>query len=188
MRDGAEMTRAGLGRAGLLLLVAALIASAFHFGLADYLTLDALKDRRDALAAAVEARPWLFAAGFFLLYVLATALSFPGALILTLAAGAMFGLWWGLLLVSFASSIGATLAFLGARYLLRGWVQARFGKRLEAVDRGMAKDGVFYLLTLRLNPAVPFFLVNLGMGLTRVRAAIYYLVSQVGMLPGTFVL
>ena len=181
------MTRAGLGRAGLLLLVAALIAAAFHFGLADYLTLEALKGRRDALAAAVEARPLAFAAGFFALYVVATAISFPGALILTVAGGAMFGLWTGLLLVSFASALGATFSFLGARYLLRDWVQARFGKRLEAVDRGMAKDGVFYLLTLRLNPAVPFFLVNLGMGLTRVRAGTYYLVSQVGMLPGTFV-
>jgi pyruvate/2-oxoglutarate dehydrogenase complex dihydrolipoamide dehydrogenase (E3) component/uncharacterized membrane protein YdjX (TVP38/TMEM64 family) len=129
----------------------------------------------------------LFAAGFFLVYVLTTALSFPGAVILTLAAGAVFGLWPGLLLVSFASSMGATLAFLGARYLLRDWVQERFGKRLEAVDRGIEKDGIFYLLTLRLNPAVPFFLVNLGMGLTRVRAGTYYIVSQIGMLPGTFV-
>lgn len=129
----------------------------------------------------------LFAALFFLIYVAATALSLPVAVWLTLAAGALFGFWGGLLLVSFASAIGATLAFLVARYLLRDGVHARFGDRLRAVDEGMARDGAFYLFTLRLIPVVPFFAVNLLMGLTPIRALTFYLVSQAGMLAGTAV-
>ena len=175
------------GRLILLLLILAAIAAAFLSPLRDWLTLDRLKDSRDAVSAMVEARPLLVAALFFLVYVAVTALSFPGALILTLAAGALFGLWQGLLLVSFASTLGASLAFLGSRYLLRDWVSRRFARRLGAIDQGIARDGIFYLLTLRLNPAVPFFLVNLGMGLTAMRLATFWGVSQIGMLPGTFV-
>jgi uncharacterized membrane protein YdjX (TVP38/TMEM64 family) len=119
--------------------------------------------------------------------VAAAALSIPGALILTLAAGAMFGLGWGLLLVSFASSLGALLAFLVARYLLRDAIQARFGKSLAPINEGVAKDGTFYLLTLRLVPVFPFWLINLLMGLTPMGAGRFYLVSQLGMLAGTAV-
>ena len=174
-------------RIAALIAVAALIAAAFLSPLGGWLTLDGLKARQGELGLLLADRPLLLIAGFFLVYVAVTALSLPGAAIMTLAGGAIFGLWWGLLIVSFASTIGASLAFLASRYLLRDWVQKRFGRRLEAIDRGMERDGVFYLLTLRLNPAVPFFLVNLGMGLTRTRLITFYLVSQIGMLPGTFV-
>jgi pyruvate/2-oxoglutarate dehydrogenase complex dihydrolipoamide dehydrogenase (E3) component/uncharacterized membrane protein YdjX (TVP38/TMEM64 family) len=158
-----------------------------HYELGALLTLDNLKASRDALQAQVQARPLATAALFFVVYVAATALSIPGALILTLAAGAMFGLGWGLLLVSFASSLGATLAFLAARYLLRDAIQARFGTRLAPFNEGVRKDGVFYLLTLRLVPVFPFWLINLLMGLTPMGVGRFYLVSQVGMLAGTAV-
>ncbi len=132
-------------------------------------------------------RPATVIGGFFLLYVAVTALSLPGAVILTLAAGAVFGLALGTLIVSFASAIGASLAFLSSRYLLRDWVKARFGKRVDAIDRGIATDGAAYLLTLRLIPAFPFFLVNLAMGLTTMRLVTFHVVSQIGMLAGTVV-
>jgi pyruvate/2-oxoglutarate dehydrogenase complex dihydrolipoamide dehydrogenase (E3) component/uncharacterized membrane protein YdjX (TVP38/TMEM64 family) len=158
-----------------------------HFGLGELLTFDQLKASRDALVGAYEARPLLTVASFFVVYVLATALSIPGALVLTLAGGAMFGLGLGLVVVSFASTLGATLAFLAARYLLRDSVQSRFGKQLAPINEGVRKDGTFYLLTLRLVPAFPFFLVNLLMGLTPMGVLRYALVSQIGMLAGTAV-
>ena len=158
-----------------------------HFGLGALLTLDNLKASRDALQAQVQAQPLATATVFFAVYVAAAALSIPGALILTLAAGAMFGLGWGLLLVSFASSLGALLAFLAARYLLRDGIQARFGKSLAPINDGVRKDGTFYLLTLRLVPVFPFWLIPLLMGLTPMGAGRFYLVSQLGMLAGTAV-
>jgi pyruvate/2-oxoglutarate dehydrogenase complex dihydrolipoamide dehydrogenase (E3) component/uncharacterized membrane protein YdjX (TVP38/TMEM64 family) len=158
-----------------------------HFGLGALLTLDHLKASRDALRAQVLSAPLATAAIYFALYVAAAALSIPGAVILTLAAGAMFGLGWGLLLVSFASSLGALLAFLVARYLLREGIQARFGKALAPINDGVKKDGTFYLLTLRLVPVFPFWLINLLMGLTPMGAGRFYLVSQLGMLAGTAV-
>jgi pyruvate/2-oxoglutarate dehydrogenase complex dihydrolipoamide dehydrogenase (E3) component/uncharacterized membrane protein YdjX (TVP38/TMEM64 family) len=158
-----------------------------HHDLGALLTLDTLKASRDALQARVQAQPLATAALFFAVYVAATALSIPGALILTLAAGAMFGLGWGLLLVSFASSLGALLAFLVARYLLRDAIQSRFGKALAPINEGVRKDGTFYLLTLRLVPVFPFWLINLLMGLTPMGAGRFYAVSQVGMLAGTAV-
>jgi uncharacterized membrane protein YdjX (TVP38/TMEM64 family) len=124
---------------------------------------------------------------FFALYVAATALSFPGALILTLAGGAIFGFWVGLLAVSFASSLGALLAFLTSRYLLRDWLNARYARALAPINEGLRRDGTAYLLTLRLVPVFPFWLVNLLMGLTKISAARFYLVSQMGMLAGTAV-
>ncbi len=157
------------------------------FDLGALLTLDQLKASRDALQARVQAQPLATAALFFALYVAAAALSIPGAVILTLAAGALFGLGWGLLLVSFASSLGALLAFLAARYLLRDGVQARLGKALAPINDGVKKDGTFYLLTLRLVPVFPFWLINLLMGLTPMGAARFYLVSQIGMFVGTAV-
>ncbi|KAF7763033.1 mercuric reductase [Pseudoalteromonas undina] len=131
--------------------------------------------------------PLLVIGGFFLLYILVTALSLPGAAILTLAAGALFGLAQGLLVASFASSIGATLAFLVSRYLLRDTIKKRFPERLAAIDTGVEKEGAFYLFTLRLVPVFPFFLINLLMGLTAIKSWTFYWVSQVGMLAGTFV-
>jgi pyruvate/2-oxoglutarate dehydrogenase complex dihydrolipoamide dehydrogenase (E3) component/uncharacterized membrane protein YdjX (TVP38/TMEM64 family) len=175
------------GRFLLLLLIALAIGAFFVFDLGAYLTLANLKARQSELAAYVEAIPLAAIAAFFLLYVAVTALSLPGAAILTLAAGAIFGLWEGTLIVSFASTIGASLAFLSSRYLLREWVKARFGGRIDAIDRGIARDGAFYLLTLRLIPAFPFFLVNLAMGVTAMRLLTFALVSQAGMLPGTIV-
>jgi pyruvate/2-oxoglutarate dehydrogenase complex dihydrolipoamide dehydrogenase (E3) component/uncharacterized membrane protein YdjX (TVP38/TMEM64 family) len=181
------MRRGGFGKILLLLLIVAAIGAFFLFGLGDYLTLASLKARQSELAAYVAANPLTALAAFFLLYVAVTALSLPGAAILTLAAGAIFGLWEGTLIASFASTIGASLAFLSSRYLFRDWVKARFGGRVEAIDRGIAKDGAFYLLTLRLIPAFPFFLINLAMGLTAMRLITYATVSQLGMLPGTIV-
>ena len=134
-----------------------------------------------------ETHPVALGLGFFAVYVAATALSLPVALWLTLGAGALFGFGWGLVIASFASSIGATLAFLAARYLLRDAVLARFGPRLAAVEEGFSRDGAFYLFSLRLIPVVPFFLVNLLMGLTHVRVPTFYGVSQVGMLAGAAV-
>jgi pyruvate/2-oxoglutarate dehydrogenase complex dihydrolipoamide dehydrogenase (E3) component/uncharacterized membrane protein YdjX (TVP38/TMEM64 family) len=187
MQESGTMKRGNQGRILLLLLIVAGIAAFFVFDLGGHLTLANLKARQAELAGLVEARPLAAVAAFFLLYVAVTALSLPGAAILTLAAGAIFGLWQGTLIVSFASTLGASLAFLSSRYLLRGWVKGRFGKRVGAIDRGIEKDGAFYLLTLRLIPAFPFFLINLAMGLTAMRLVTFALVSQVGMLPGTIV-
>ena len=181
------MSGARLGKAGLLLLILAGIAAFFLLDLGQYLTLDSLKSRQAELGALVEARPAVAIGGFFLLYVAVTALSLPGAAILTLAAGAIFGLWLGVAIASFASAIGASLAFLSSRYLLRDWVKARFGKRVKSIDEGIARDGAFYLLTLRLIPAFPFFLINLAMGLTAMRLVTFYIVSQIGMFLGTIV-
>ncbi|HEX8468221.1 MAG TPA: FAD-dependent oxidoreductase [Allosphingosinicella sp.] len=175
------------GKILLLLVIALAIAAFFVFDLGAYLTLANLKARQGDLAAYVGANPVAAIAGFFLLYVAVTALSLPGAAILTLAAGAIFGLWEGTLIVSFASTIGASLAFLSSRYLLRDWVKARFGERIGSIDRGIERDGAFYLLTLRLIPAFPFFLVNLAMGVTAMRLLTFALVSQAGMLLGTIV-
>ena len=171
----------------LLLLVLALVAGFFASGLHRQLDLDTLKAGMAGFAAWREASPVLVAALYFAAYVAVTALSLPGAAVMTLAGGALFGLGWGLLIVSFASTIGATLAFLVSRHLLRDSVHARFGARLRAIDEGIARDGAFYLFSLRLVPAFPFFLINLLMGLTPIRTHTFYWVSQFGMLPGTLV-
>jgi len=168
-------------------LAPAIVWAWWAYDLGAWLTLDRLEASRDALQARVQAQPLATAAYFFALYVVATALSVPGAVILTLAAGAMFGLGWGLLLVSFASSLGALLAFLAARHLLREAIQSRFGKALAPINDGVRKDGTYYLLTLRLVPVFPFWLINLLMGLTPMPAARFYVVSQIGMLAGTAV-
>lgn len=171
----------------LLGLVALLVAAYFYFDLNQYLTLESLKSRLDTFRAFVNTNPSLVLGGFFGLYVLVTAVSLPGAAIMTIAAGALFGLLTGVLLVSFASSIGATLAFLIARYLFRDSVQQRFGRRLTRINEGVEKDGAFYLFTLRLVPAFPFFLINILMALTPIRTWTFYWVSQAGMLAGTIV-
>jgi pyruvate/2-oxoglutarate dehydrogenase complex dihydrolipoamide dehydrogenase (E3) component/uncharacterized membrane protein YdjX (TVP38/TMEM64 family) len=174
-------------KAAIAAFIAAAVLLFLALDLGRFLDLDYLKQSQAALAALHERRPVAVMAVFFTTYVAATALSFPGAAILTLAAGALFGLAWGTVLVSFASSLGALLAFLGARFLLRDSVQARFGQRLQEIDRGVERDGVMYLLSLRLVPLIPFFVINLAMGLTRMPARTFYWASQVGMLAGTIV-
>lgn len=171
----------------LLILVLLAIAAFFLFDLGSYLTFESLKASRVRIQAWSDARPLAALALFFLVYVVVTALSLPGATVMTLAIGAVFGFVTGLVLVSFASSLGATLAFLIARYLLREPVQSRYGDRLKAVNAGMEKDGAFYLFSLRLVPLFPFFIINLLMGLTPIRTWTFYWVSQLGMLAGTAV-
>jgi len=171
----------------LLALVALAVTAFFALDLDRFLTLEALKTGRQALSGWVEANLALAVAAYFAAYVAVTALSLPGAAIMTLAGGALFGLGLGLLVVSFASTLGATLAFLGSRFLFRDAVRDRFGPRLAAFEEGVKRDGAFYLFTLRLVPAFPFFLVNLLMGLTPIRTLTYAWVSQLGMLPGTAV-
>lgn len=171
----------------ILILLAAIAIAYFYFDLGHFLTLDALKASQATFGDHYRQSPVVVIAVFFLIYVAVTGASLPGAAILTLAAGALFGLVVGTVIVSFASSIGATLAFLASRYLFRDAVRGRFGDRLRAIDAGVARDGAFYLFTLRLVPAFPFFLVNLLMGLTTIRAGTFYIVSQLGMLAGTIV-
>ncbi|MFS6536331.1 FAD-dependent oxidoreductase [Idiomarina loihiensis] len=171
----------------LLLIIVALFISAFVFDLTQYLSLDVLKEKQQQLNQLFIDYPFQVFAIYFVVYVAATALSLPGATILTLGSGAIFGLGWGLLLASFASSFGAFLAFLSARFILHDWVQEKFGERLTAINRGMERDGAFYLLSLRLVPLFPFFVINLVMGLTKIKARTFYWVSQLGMLLGTAV-
>lgn len=171
----------------VVVVLMVLIIAFFAFDLGRFFNLEYLKTQQASLDAYYQSRPWTTTVGFFFLYVLVAALSLPGAAILTLAAGAIFGLFKGLLVASFASTIGATLAFLASRFLLRDAIETRFGARMEAFQKNFEKDGAFYLFTLRLVPAFPFFLVNLGMGLTKIRTGVFYLVSQLGMLAGTLV-
>ena len=174
-------------RAAVLVAIAAAIAAFFAFGGHRYLTFENVKAQQAALQQTFEAHPWRTALAYFAAYVAVTGLSLPGAAVMTLVGGAIFGLLWGTVIVSFASSIGATLAFLASRFLLRDWVQARFGRPLRALNEGFAREGGFYLFTLRLIPAVPFFAINLAMGLVPIRAWTFYWVSQLGMLAGTVV-
>lgn len=174
-------------KAVLALVLIGAIAAYFVFDLGQYLSLENFKARQAEIVAAKDANPALYIAGFFLLYVAVTGLSIPGAAIMSLVAGALFGVVLGTLIVSFASTMGATLAFLSSRYLLRDWVQGKFGERLRAVDDGLEKDGAFYLFTLRLIPVFPFFVINLLMGLTRIKTDTFFWVSQIGMLPATIV-
>ncbi len=168
-----------------LILIAVIVALATTFG--QYLTLDNAKAQQALLADYIDQHVVTAALIYFLSYVFITAFSIPGAAVVTLLGAALFGFWLSLLLVSFASTIGATLAFLSSRYLLKEWVQTRFGDKLHAVNQGMARDGAFYLLSLRLIPVFPFFLINLLMGLSPIALTRYYWVSQLGMLPGTAV-
>ena len=174
-------------RWGLLAVLVLAVGAFFALGLSRYLSLEFIKGQQSQLEAWRAANPLMAALTFFGIYIATTALSLPGATILTLAAGAIFGLGWGSLIVSFAASIGATLAFLISRMVLRHWVQARFGERLAAINDGVRKDGAFYLFALRVVPLFPFFLINLAMGLTHIRVLTFYGVSQLGMLLGTIV-
>jgi len=172
-------------KAIVVALIAALVATYFAFDLDRYLSLDGVKQVAGIIDSYYAENPALVIGGFFLAYVAVTAASLPGAAIMTLAAGALFGLVLGTVIVSFASTLGATLAFLASRYVLRDWVEARFGQRLKGVNEGLERDGAFYLFTIRMIPLFPFFVVNLVMGLTRIRTWTFAWVSQVGMLLGT---
>jgi len=171
----------------LLAILAIALIAFFAFDLGRYFTLEYLKSSQQIFRDYYQAHPAATMALYFALYVLVAATSVPGAAILTLAGGALFGLIVGVLLISFASTIGALLAFLSSRYLLRDWVRGRFGQKLAGVDAGFERDGSTYLFMLRLVPVFPFFLVNLLMGLTKVRPLTFYWVSQIGMLAGTIV-
>jgi pyruvate/2-oxoglutarate dehydrogenase complex dihydrolipoamide dehydrogenase (E3) component/uncharacterized membrane protein YdjX (TVP38/TMEM64 family) len=171
----------------LLLLLAGAVLAFFALDLGRFVNLAYLKESQATFAALFDQRPMLVAAAYFTVYVLVAALSLPGATILTLAGGATLGLFWGTLLVSFASTIGATLAMLSGRYLLRSATEKRFAGRLESFHEGLSRDGAFYLFSLRVMPAVPFFALNLLMGLTRMKTWTFYWVSQLGMLAGTLV-
>jgi pyruvate/2-oxoglutarate dehydrogenase complex dihydrolipoamide dehydrogenase (E3) component/uncharacterized membrane protein YdjX (TVP38/TMEM64 family) len=175
------------GKLLLAAVVVALAAAFVAFDLGRFLSLEYFKGQQEALAAYTAASPLQAAGAFMAVYIVAIALSVPGATLLTLAGGAIFGLLWGVVIVSFASSIGATLAFLVSRFLLRDWVQAKFGDKLKPVNEGIAREGAFYLFALRLVPLFPFVAVNLLMGLTPIGARTFYWVSQVGMLAGTVV-
>jgi pyruvate/2-oxoglutarate dehydrogenase complex dihydrolipoamide dehydrogenase (E3) component/uncharacterized membrane protein YdjX (TVP38/TMEM64 family) len=171
----------------VLIVIVALLAAFFALDLGRYLSLDYFESQRAAIESYRASHPWQTALAFFVVYVAVTGLSLPGATLMTLVGGAIFGLLWGTVIISFASTIGATLAFLASRFLLRDGVQRRFGERLAAINAGVARDGPFYLFTLRLVPVFPFFVINLVMGLTPLRASTFYWVSQLGMLPATLV-
>ena len=171
----------------LLLVIVLAVAAFFAFDLGRFFDLGFIQAQQSAIEAYRQDHPLLAAGFFFVIYIAVTALSLPGAAIMTLAGGAIFGLAWGTLIISFASSIGATLAFLASRLLFRDLVQRRFGDRLRAINHGMAREGAFYLFALRLVPIFPFFIINLLMGLTPIRTWTFYWVSQVGMLAATLV-
>ena len=175
------------GRLLVLLLIALTAAAFFAFGGYRYLRFETIKSQQAAIQDWYAAHPWQTLAAYFGLYVAVTGLSLPGATVMTIAAGALFGLLVGTVVVSFASAIGATLSFLASRFVLRDWVQARFGARLQGINEGMRREGGFYLFTLRLIPLVPFFVINLAMGLTQIRGWTFFWVSQIGMLAGTIV-
>jgi uncharacterized membrane protein YdjX (TVP38/TMEM64 family) len=175
------------GRWAVLIGIAALIAAFFILDLDRFFTLENVRASRAAIDGYRDAHPLLATGAFFLTYVAVTGLSLPGAAILTLAAGAIFGLLWGTVVVSFASALGATIALVVSRFVLHDAIQARFGDKLEPINAGVRRDGAFYLFTLRLIPAFPFFIINLVMGLTPIPVRTFYWVSQVGMLPVTLV-
>lgn len=173
------------------IILAAVIASAiilfFVFDLGQYLNLEYLRQSRESFQELYAENMIMVLGGFFLIYITVTALSLPGAAVMTLAAGALFGFWTGFIIVSFASSIGATLACAVARYLFRDWTRDKLGRWYHKINSGIEREGAFYLFTMRLIPAIPFFAINLGMALTGMRLWTFYWVSQLGMLAGTAV-
>jgi uncharacterized membrane protein YdjX (TVP38/TMEM64 family) len=171
----------------IVLVIIALIVAFKIFNLGEYLSLSYIKESQSKFQIMYEANRFLVIAGFMVTYILVTSLSLPGATVMGLAAGAFFGLLTGTIIVSFASTIGATIASFVSRFILRDWIQGRFGKKLKTVNKGIEKEGAFYLFTLRLIPIFPFWLINLVMGLTKMPLKTYYWVSQIGMLPGTMV-
>ncbi len=174
-------------KSAVLTAVIVLVAVFFLYDLGQYFNLEYLKAQQAVMDAYYADKPLVTAVSFFFVYVVITGLSLPGAAILTLAAGAIFGLLWGTVISSCASTLGATLAFLFSRYLFREAIQNRFADKLGAINKGVAEDGAFYLFTLRLVPLFPYFVINLVMGLTPIKALTFFLVSQAGMLAGTIV-
>ncbi len=168
-------------------IAAAAVAAFFFFDLSRFLRLEFLKQSQENFRELYAGHRPVFILSYMMIYIAVAALSLPGAAVLTLAGGAIFGFWTGFLAVSFASTIGATLACLVSRFLLRDWVENRFGEKLASINDGIAREGAFYLFSLRLVPVFPFFLINLAMGLTPMRIFTFYWVSQIGMLPGTAV-
>lgn len=181
------MSKNLIKKLGIIIAILLLVALFKFFNLGQYLNLGYLKESQAAFAAYYAEHKFLTLLIYMIVYIVATALSLPGAVILTLAGGALFGLVTGTIVISFASSIGATLACAVSRYLLQDWVQARFGDNLQKFNEGMEREGGFYLFTLRLVPLFPFFMINLLMGLTKIPLRTYYWVSQLGMLPATIV-
>ncbi len=175
------------GKIAVVLAIGVALAAFFYFDLGRFLSLQALKEHRDDLLAFAEARSAVAAALFVLTYVAVTGLSLPGAVILTLAGGFIFGSLWGTLLVNLGATTGATLAFLASRYLLRDWVERKFGKWLGPVQQGFTNNAFSYLMTLRLIPLFPFFVVNLVSGLTRMNIGTYVAATALGIIPGSFV-
>jgi uncharacterized membrane protein YdjX (TVP38/TMEM64 family) len=174
-------------RVTLLALLVGLVAAFKYLGFGHYLTLAFLKESHLRFADLYTANRAAVIAGYMAVYIVVTALSLPGASIMTLAGGALFGLTVGTVIVSFASSIGATLACLSSRFLLRDWVQGRFGDKLGRINQGIQEEGAYYLFSLRLVPVFPFFVINLVFGLTKMPLVTFYWVSQLGMLAGTLV-
>ena len=175
------------GKIAVVVVLAILVVAFIWLDLDRYLSLEYLKARQADIDAFYRENPVMVLAGYFVAYVAITGLSLPGAAIMTLAGGAVFGLLWGTVVVSFASTLGATVAFVVSRYILRDGIQRRYGDRLRTINAGVERDGGFYLFTMRLVPAFPFFVINLVMGLTPMRTFTFAWVSQVGMLPGTVV-
>lgn len=172
----------------IIVLVIILLIAAFKiFNLGDYLTLSYIKESKARFQEMYAGNRFAVIAGYMIIYILMTSLSLPGAAIMTLAGGALFGLVVGTIAVSFASTAGATLACFVSRFILRDWVQGKFGDKLKTVNEGVEKEGAFYLFTMRLIPVIPFWLINLVMGLTKMRMITFYWVSQLGMLAGTIV-
>ena len=176
-----------LSRAVLVILLGMVMGAFFYFDLGRFLSFEYLKTQQAAFQTYYEQNPLQTVALYFVTYVVVTALSLPGAAVMTLAGGMMFGVMVGTVAVSFASTLGATLAFLVARFMLREYVQNNFGDKIAAINKGVESEGAFYLFTLRLIPAFPFFVINLVMGLTPLRTLQFFVVSQIGMLPGTIV-
>jgi len=174
-------------KSGLLVAMAAMAALFYYFDLGQYLSLESLKDNRDKLSDYYQGHAWQMILGFIGVYIVSVALSLPGATILTLTGGAIFGSVAGTLIVNVGATIGATLAFLVSRFLLRDWVEKKFGEKLKPINDGFSKNAINYILFLRLVPLFPFFLVNLASGLTQVRLRVYVFGTMVGILPGGFV-
>ena len=181
------MNRRNLLRLVFVLVILGVVAAAFFSPLREWITLARLKESRDWLAGLIEARPLLWTGSFFLLSLAASALCFPAAPIIGISAGALFGFWAGLAIMSLSFTIGSTIACLGSRHLFRDWVKARLGRRLDAIDRGFERHGAAYLLALRFNPLVPYWLVNLAMGVTAMRLAFYVPLTAIGLLPALFI-
>lgn len=181
------MSKINLNKIVIVVVIILLITSFKVFGLEQYLSLSYLKASREKFSLLYAEHQIPVIAGYMIIYITVTSLSLPGAAVLTLVGGALFGLGAGTLIVSFASSIGATFACLASRFVLRDWVQSKFGDKLSAVNKGIESEGAFYLFTLRLIPIFPFFVINLVMGLTKLPLLTFYWVSQLGMLPGTMV-